>query len=476
MVSLITAFRDLVRLQEINRVLVRHGFGQLVTRLRSGNEKAFEASAEDARAGEAEAKRVSTAERIRLVAQDLGPSFVKLGQIVSTRTDLPADITAELKKLQDAVQPVSIEEVKAQIEACLGKPVSEVYASFDERPLAAASIGQVHRAKLKTPEGDVDVVVKVQRPGVGPTVARDLDLLHTLARVIERTIPESATYSPSAMVDNFDRSITAELDYTLEAENAARFAKHFEGRTDVRFPRVYKDASGKTVLTQEFLPGLKVEQALAQGYSPRSVTQLVVNAVVKMIFEDGFFHADPHPGNMLILGPPDAPVIGLLDLGNLGGVAFAGGLLLVFLASMGFAALLNVTIDRLVYKPLRNAPKLAPLVSAIGVSFILQNVIQYFVGPYTYNVPQLFPVDWAILVGETRVPFLNIFVIVVAVALMIVLQLFISRTRTGKAMRTTAMDRDASALMGVDIDRTIMITFLIGSGLAGAAGTSTPCR
>jgi branched-chain amino acid transport system permease protein len=146
-------------------------------------------------------------------------------------------------------------------------------------------------------------------------------------------------------------------------------------------------------------------------------------------------------------------------------------LVLVFALTIAIMGAIGAAIERFAYRPLRRAPRLAPLITAIGVSFILQNVIQYFVGPYTYNVPQLFPVDWAILVGETRVPFLNIFVIVVAVALMIVLQLFISRTRTGKAMRTTAMDRDASALMGVDIDRTIMITFLIGSGLAGAAGT-----
>ena len=145
--------------------------------------------------------------------------------------------------------------------------------------------------------------------------------------------------------------------------------------------------------------------------------------------------------------------------------------MIVFALTIAIMGAIGAAIERFAYRPLRRAPRLAPLITAIGVSFILQNVIQYFVGPYTYNVPQLFPVDWAILVGETRVPFLNIFVIVVAVALMIVLQLFISRTRTGKAMRTTAMDRDASALMGVDIDRTIMITFLIGSGLAGAAGT-----
>lgn len=145
-------------------------------------------------------------------------------------------------------------------------------------------------------------------------------------------------------------------------------------------------------------------------------------------------------------------------------------LVILFLVTIVIMALVGALIERLAYKPLRHAPKLAPLITAIGVSFILQNIIQFFVGPYITNVPQLFPTQWVFMLGESRVPFLNLFVIGSAILLMLVLQLFIARTRTGRAMRTTAMDRDASSLMGVDINRTIMITFLIGSGLAGAAG------
>jgi branched-chain amino acid transport system permease protein len=133
-------------------------------------------------------------------------------------------------------------------------------------------------------------------------------------------------------------------------------------------------------------------------------------------------------------------------------------------------AIVGAIIERLAYRPLRRAPKLAPLITAIGVSFILQNIIQFTFGPTIVKVPQVFPIEWVIMVGETRIPLLNLFVIASALILMVVLQLFISRTRTGRAMRTTSMDRDASSLMGVDINRTIMITFLIGSGLAGAAG------
>lgn len=337
MVSIVAAYRDLVRLQEIYVVLVKHGFGELANRIGlSGrkkkpaeltgksepppSERGFTEPGSDVLAqGEAERNAISLAERVRLVAQDLGPSFVKLGQIVSTRTDvLSPEMCAELKKLQDAVPPIPFEDVKAQIEASLGRSIDEIYETFDERPLAAASIGQVHRATLRTEAGAVDVVVKVQRPGVAQTIARDLELLHMLAAIVERTIPESHVYSPAKMVANFDRSITAELDYTLEADNAARFQKHFEHVDHVRFPRVYREASSRQVLTQEFLPGKKVYDAIAEGHSGKIIAKQAVSVVVKMIFEDGFFHADPHPGNILILGAPSSPTFGLIDLGMVG--------------------------------------------------------------------------------------------------------------------------------------------------------------
>lgn len=344
MVSFLNAYRDLVRLREINAVLVRHGFGQVASRLGFRAKKAkpndrgslpppsqsspplfadggveLEVSPEDAAQGDVEATQISAATRVRLVLQDLGPSFVKLGQIISTRTDvLPPDVLEELRKLQDAVPPVPFEEIKKQVESALGRSIDEVYESFEETPLAAASIGQVHRAKLRTEMGPVDVVVKVQRPGIGPTIARDLDLLHVLAKVVEKTIPESHVYSPVKMVESFDRSITAELDYTIEADNAVRFIKNFAHRDDVVFPRIYREASGKTVLTQEFLPGKKIDAAVAAGFSGKSLTKLAVGAIVQMAFQDGFFHADPHPGNVLVLGTPDAPVLGLIDLGMVG--------------------------------------------------------------------------------------------------------------------------------------------------------------
>jgi ubiquinone biosynthesis protein len=245
---------------------------------------------------------------------------VKLGQIASTRPDvLPADWIVELKKLQDEVTPLPFEDIKGAVEASLGASLEDIYGYFDEKPLAAASIGQVHRAVLKHEGGTREVVVKVQRPGVRGTVARDLDLLHALAKLIERTVPESHIYSPSALVDQFDRAITTELDYGLEAEHAERFARNFQGHSTVRFPRVYKEASTKQVLTLELLPGYKVYEAIrARGFSGPIIAKTSVGVLIKMIFEDGFFHADPHPGNILLSGEPDKPVIGLIDLGMVG--------------------------------------------------------------------------------------------------------------------------------------------------------------
>jgi branched-chain amino acid transport system permease protein len=179
-------------------------------------------------------------------------------------------------------------------------------------------------------------------------------------------------------------------------------------------------------------------------------------------------------GDVFMVGSFVAMFISSSLLGYEGSITsiplLAGSVLVLFALTITVMALVGALIERLAYRPLRRAPKLAPLITAIGVSFILQNIIQFFFGPTIVTVPQLVPIEWSIQVSGSRVPLLNIFVIASSVLLMFALQLFISRTRTGRAMRTTSMDRDASSLMGVDINRTIMITFLIGSGLAGAAG------
>lgn len=311
MVSIVSAVRDIARVREVSSVLVRHGFGEVVGRIGLGG-KAKEQS-------EGQARRVPVAKRLRLVLEDLGPSFVKLGQLASTRSDLlPADLIEELRKLQDSAPMISFEDVREQVELSLGAPISESFESFEEVPIAAASIAQVHRAKLKSPDGPIDVAVKVQRPRIATTIASDVEILHTLAALLERAVPETRIYSPIGLIQQFDHAITAELDFVSEADNARRFAQNFEGDPHVCFPTVYREASSKQVLTMEFLEGVKITDAAKGDFSAQELARLSFRAIIKQIYEDGFFHADPHPGNVLIGGQADFPKVGFVDLGMVG--------------------------------------------------------------------------------------------------------------------------------------------------------------
>lgn len=275
--------------------------------------------------GDVEKKQVAWPVRVRLVIQDLGPSFIKLGQIASTRGDvLPPELIVELKKLQDDVPAVAFPEIKKAIEESLGRTIDEVFASFEEKPLATASIGQVHRARLRKELDDSeepaerDVVVKVQRPGVKEIVERDLELLHILAQIADRSLEEAKIYDPVGLVSQFERSITAEMDFGIEAQNGERFRRNFVGNDTIAFPKSYKNASSRRVLTLEFFDGRKIYGAIEQGFDRKLMAKNALAIVVKMIFEDGFFHADPHPGNIIILGTRQAPVIGMIDLGMVG--------------------------------------------------------------------------------------------------------------------------------------------------------------
>ena len=332
--SILTAVKDIERLRQITRVLIRHGFGALVQRLglpslvtRDGKEP--DEQLVQPSTGSATAEKMPLAVRLRHVLEELGPTFVKLGQIISTRPDIiPAEIIEELTKLQDDVPPFSEKEARAAIQHCLGAPVESVFATFEAKPLAGASIAQVHRATLKLvdQETPIAVAIKIQRPNIDEMVRQDLNLLHMLAGLIERAIPESRVYSPTGLIQEFDQSISAELDFTIEAINAARFAENFAGDPALKFPEVYKQASGKKVLTLEYLDGLKVDEAVERGADRQWIAENGVRLILKMVFEDGFFHADPHPGNILILPRPEGPryepgqaiQLGVLDLGLVG--------------------------------------------------------------------------------------------------------------------------------------------------------------
>jgi ubiquinone biosynthesis protein len=311
MPSLLTTVRDLERLRQIAGVLAVHGFGEVVDRtglstLIPGRKRG-------------DGPRMPAGIRLRKVLEDLGPSFVKLGQIMSTRPDLiPEDILVELKKLQDDVPAEPFDTIREQVERELGCALSDVYESFEETPLASASIAQVHRARLREGDQPVDVVVKVQRPKVHALMARDVDLLYWLAKAIVRSMPESHLYRPVSLVEEFDRSVAAELDFSLEADNHERFTQNFEHNPHAKFPRVYRRASAKRVLTLEYLEGHKLYAAQRAGVSGELIAKRAVEIIVQQIFEDGFFHADPHPGNIIIIGADDDPVIGMIDVGMVG--------------------------------------------------------------------------------------------------------------------------------------------------------------
>lgn len=322
MASLFSAVRDLGRLREIVAVLARHGFGEVLRRMGLAN------LAPSSTQVVKEGKETPWPVRVRLVLQELGPSFIKLGQIASTRADiLPPELVTELKKLQDDVPPIPFEAIEKEIEASLAAKIADVYVQFDEKPLATASIGQVHRARLRAEYDEVnegekgeerEVVVKVQRPGVKATIERDLELLYVLAGILERSIEEARIYDPVGLVQQFDRSISAEIDFSTEAGNAERFTRNFQGWETIRFPKVYKRASAKRVLTIELFDGKKVYGAIEAGFDGKRIAKDALGIVVKMIFEDGFFHADPHPGNIIIMGTPEKPVVGMIDLGMVG--------------------------------------------------------------------------------------------------------------------------------------------------------------
>jgi ubiquinone biosynthesis protein len=302
------AFRDLNRLREIAAVVARHGFGSLLDRARLPETIGRRVDAEV----RPEVARKSTAARFRGLLVELGPTFVKFGQVLSSRPDLlPADWIEELRTLQDAVPPFPLEEVRKQIEASLGRPPEDLFRDIDSKPLASASIAQVHKAHL--PDGTT-VAVKVQRPGIEERVRADLDLLFYLARILEAVVEETGVYTPTGIIEEFERSIGEELDFLNEARNVRRFVEANRKRPDFKIPDVYEALSGRRVLTLEFIAGVKITEACPPHDGP-TLARKMVDGAFRQLFEDGFFHGDPHPGNVLVL--PDGR-IGFLDFGLCG--------------------------------------------------------------------------------------------------------------------------------------------------------------
>ncbi|HST13718.1 MAG TPA: AarF/ABC1/UbiB kinase family protein [Gaiellaceae bacterium] len=291
--------RNLGRLSEIAQVAVRHGFGYLV---------------EGRRHSELEGS--SRGRHLRDMLDELGPTFVKFGQLLSTRPDVvPPDIVTELRSLQDDVRPFPFADVEQTIREDLGQPIERLFTEFDETPLAAASIGQVHRATL--PNGR-DVVVKVQRPNAPKQIEADLSLLYQAARLAKERIRALDFIDTSDIVDEFARSIRQELDYRMEGRNADAFHKDFAGHPHVAIPRVYWTYTRSRVLTLERLDGIQLADLDFEHWSPdqrRKLAYLITETWMTMIFRNGYFHGDPHPANILVLAPDR---IGLVDFGLTG--------------------------------------------------------------------------------------------------------------------------------------------------------------
>jgi ubiquinone biosynthesis protein len=303
------------RLREIARILVKYGLTDVLARLRLDRYLALGRrvfAPRGARAGQ-----LTQAQRLRLAIEALGPTFIKFGQALSTRADvLPPDLVSELSRLQDAIPPLAPGVARATIEAELGRPLSDVFSEFDDTPIAAASIAQVHRARLTTGE---EVAVKVRRPGIAATIESDLAIMGYLARLAERYLPDGEVYRPLLLVHQFGLSIRREQDLAREGRTIARFAQNFAGDATVRFPRVHWGQTTAGVLTMEFVRGVKVADILAGRVEAdrRLLAHRGAEVVLKQILLHGVFHADPHPANLFVL--PDN-VICLLDFGNVGRV------------------------------------------------------------------------------------------------------------------------------------------------------------
>ncbi len=311
--ALVTTAKDAARFREIAQVFITHGFGWVVAQLRLRRELQIDHQGEGDDLGRAALTSPDTGKRLVKALTLLGPTWVKFGQILSTRHDaIPELIIAELQTLQDAVEPISFADIDSQLQRNLGKDWRSKFERFEEGPLASASIGQVHEAVLL--DGS-RVVLKIQRPGIRPKIESDLNILHTIAGYLEEAFPEAHIMDLRGMVRGFAKSLAQELDYRTESSNMDRFRRNFTGHPDIHVPTTYKPLSTDQVLTMEFIDGRKFDQVIAEGRAPDDLVRRYFNVAYKMLFIDGFFHGDLHPGNILLMADGR---LGLLDCGMVG--------------------------------------------------------------------------------------------------------------------------------------------------------------
>jgi len=302
----------LPRFREIISVLRKHGFGDLLKLLVM--QKVIGADEAAMEAGVAREERLPV--RIRLALEELGPTFIKFGQVLSSRRDLISDeLYFELCKLQDHVPPFDGEIAKDIVETELGRPVKSLFSSFTIKPVAGASIAQVHKARLRD---GTHVAVKVQRPDIRKVMELDLAILHELAQFAEQHVTEISGANPVGVVKEFSTTLRKELDFSNEADNAIRFGKQFEGNPHIKVPTIYCELSTSRVITMDFISGLSVsdpEALITAGIDPILLAENLTELIYQQVLDFGFFHGDPHPGNMCVL---PGGVVGLLDYGMMG--------------------------------------------------------------------------------------------------------------------------------------------------------------
>ena len=311
-------YRNIQRLRQIISILIKHGFYPVIERIhltrlisipqRIAGRKAIQ-----------EQEFISFATRTRLAFEDLGPTFIKFGQILSTRPDiLPEEFIKEFLKLQDEVPPFPFTDVVKAIEQEFKRPVKELFKEIEEKPVAAASIAQVHKAVTREGEG---VVVKVQRPDIEAVIDNDLSILQYIAKLIAKYIPESRNYNPVGMVEEFGGIIKKEMDFTLEASYTERFRKNHSDDPRVLIPAVYWNLTGKKALTMESIIGIKidnVEKLRESGIDTEKISHILAEVLFRQVFEFGVFHGDLHSGNIFVTGPEqiafvDFGIVGRLD-------------------------------------------------------------------------------------------------------------------------------------------------------------------
>ncbi len=307
--------RDLPRLHEITSVLIRHGLGDLVRRLGIGT--LLERTGQILHWGDGAPSAVlDPAQRMRRALEQLGPTFIKLGQVMATRVDVfPPQWGAEFEQLQSAVAPLPFEALLPELEQALGRSPFEAFRDLETQPCGSASIAQVHRASLAD---GTPVILKVRRPGIRPTVEADLRILTYIAGLIESEVPDARRYQPTQIMEQFSRSMERELDLAVEARNLERFAKNFANDPYVVLPKVYWEWTSEGLNVQgriETGAGTRLADLEAAGLDRRLLAARGAEAVLKMILVDGFFHADPHPGNVFYL-PGNR--IAIIDCGMVG--------------------------------------------------------------------------------------------------------------------------------------------------------------